>query len=146
MGTCGYGGGQAAVPHIEFDPCYLAQNALRPCTSGDMKAMKPHGVDPNLVGTWELPMKGGLWVLTIQANGTYTFRSDAHDGTPANAGSFAAGNGSWTMKAKTGHAKDGRGVMAAPRLGAGDGGLHGRCAEDARAPRWQSGRHLAATL
>ena len=51
---------------IGSDPCYLAQNAMRPCTSADMEALKPHGVDPNLVGTWEIPMKGGLWVLTIQ--------------------------------------------------------------------------------
>jgi hypothetical protein len=116
MGTCGHGGGQAAAaPRLGFDPCYLAQNALRPCSS-DKKALTPHGVDPNLVGTWELPMKGGLWVLTIQANGTYAFRSDAHDGTPANAGSFAAANGSWTMKAKTGYADSGNYLYQAPNI------------------------------
>ena len=118
MGTCGHGGGQqpAAGPRLGFDPCYLAQNALRPCTSADMNALKPKGVDPNLVGTWEIPMKGGLWVLTIQANGTYVFRSDAHDGVQAHAGSFAAGNGAWTMKAKTGYADNGNYLYQAPNI------------------------------
>ncbi len=50
-GLCGGGGGgQAATSRIGYDPCYLAQNAMRPCTSADMKALQPHGVDPNLVG------------------------------------------------------------------------------------------------
>src|SRR5208282_6295206 len=78
-GSCGNGGGQAAAPRIGYDPCYLAQNAMRPCTSADMKALQPHGVDPNLVGTWQLPLKNGPWVLTINADGTYAFRSDTHD-------------------------------------------------------------------
>ena len=81
-----------------------------------MKALKPHGVDPNLVGTWELPLKGGLWVLTINANGTYAFRSDAHDGVQAHAGSFAASNGAWTMKAKTGYAGSGNYLYQAPNI------------------------------
>jgi hypothetical protein len=115
-GSCGHGGGQAAAPRIGYDPCYLAQNALRPCTSADMKALKPHGVDPNLLGTWEIPMKGGLWVLTINANGTYAFRSDAHDGAQAHAGSFAASNGAWTMKAKTGYAGSGNYLYQAPNI------------------------------
>jgi hypothetical protein len=85
---CGNGGGQTTVTHTGPDPCYLAQNAVRPCTSADMEALKPQGVDPNLVGTWEIPMKGGLWVLTINANGTYAFRSEAHNGAQAQAGSF----------------------------------------------------------
>ena len=115
-GLCGGGGGRAAAPRIGYDPCYLAQNAMRPCTSADMKALKPHGVDPNLVGTWQLPLKGGLWVLTINANGTYAFRSDAHDGVQAHAGSFAASDGAWTMKAKTGYAGGGNYLYQAPNI------------------------------
>src|SRR5579862_4335809 len=76
--------------------CMTAQNAMRPCDP-----VKPHGVDPNLIGTWELPLKGGLWVLTIKADGTYTFHSDAHDGVPSHGGTFTAGNGSWSMESKT---------------------------------------------
>jgi len=115
-GSCGHGGGQAAAPRLGYDPCYLAQNALRPCTSADMNALKPHGVDPNLVSTWEIPMKGGLWVLTINADGTYAFRSDAHDGVQALAGSFAASSGAWTMKAKTGYADSGNYLYQAPNI------------------------------
>ena len=115
-GSCGGGGSQAAAPRLGYDPCYLAQNAMRPCTSADMKALKPHGVDPNLVGTWEIPRKGGLWVLTINANGTYAFRSNAHDGAQTQAGSFAASNGAWTMKAKTGYADSGNYLYQAPNI------------------------------
>ena len=116
-GLCiGQGGGQASTQRIGVDPCYLAQNAMRPCTSADMEALKPQGVDPNLVGTWEIPRKGGLWVLTIHANGTYAFRSEAHDGAQANAGSFAASNGAWTMKANAGYADSGNYLYQAPNI------------------------------
>ncbi len=117
-GLCGgHGGGQTVTTLIVGpDPCYLAQNAMRPCTSADLEALKPQGVDPNLVGTWEIPRKGGLWVLTINANGTYAFRSDAHDGAQANAGSFAASNGAWTMKANAGYADSGNYLYQAPNI------------------------------
>jgi hypothetical protein len=115
-GSCGSGGGQATAQRIGPDPCYLAQNAMRPCTSADMSALQPHGVDPNLAGTWEIPMKGGLWVLTINANGTYAFRSDAHDGAQPQAGSFVASDGAWTMKAKTGNADSGNYLYQAPNI------------------------------
>jgi len=81
-----------------------------------MKALQPHGVDPNLVGTWQLPLKNSPWVLTINADGTYAFRSDAHDGVQAHAGSFAASNGAWTMKAKTGYAGSGNYLYQAPNI------------------------------
>ena len=117
-GICyGQGGGQSTVTRIVGpDPCYLAQNAMRPCTSADLEALKPHGVDPNLVGTWEMPMKGGLWVLTINANGTFAFHSDTHNGAQAQAGSFAASNGAWTMKAKTGYTDSGNYLYQAPNI------------------------------
>jgi len=109
-GLCGNSGqSQVTTTHLGVDPCYLAQNALRPCTSADMKALQPHGVDPNLVGTWELPLKGGLWMLMIDSKGSYTFHSEAQDGVPSHAGSFAASNGAWSMKAKTGYAFAGGG-------------------------------------
>ena len=118
-GLCGGGGsgaGQAAAPRIGYDPCYLAQNAMRPCTSADMKGLQPHGVDPSLVGTWQLPLKNGPWVLTINADGSYAFRSDAHDGVQAHAGLFAASNGVWTMKAKTGYSGSGNYLYQAPNI------------------------------
>ena len=117
-GLCGGGGGgqttTTTITRFSYDPCYLAQNAMRPCTSADTKALKPHGVDPKLVGVWELPLKGGLWVLTISANGAYTFRSDAHDGVPPHSGAFAASGSDWTMKAKTGYAGSGNYLYQAP--------------------------------
>jgi len=115
-GLCGNGASRAPASRIGYDPCYLAQNALRPCTSADMKALKPHGVGANLVGTWELPLKGGMWVLNIDAKGNYSFRSDAHDGVQAQAGSFAASNGAWTMKSKTGYAGSGNYLYQAPNI------------------------------
>ena len=53
------------------------------------------GVDAHLVGTWDLPFKGGRWVLTIRRVGTYQFHSEAHDGAKPHSGTFSAGNGHW---------------------------------------------------
>jgi hypothetical protein len=55
-------------------------------------------------------------VLTVNANGTATFRSDAHDGAQAHAGSFAASNGAWTMKAKIGYADSGNYLYQTPKI------------------------------
>ena len=87
-----YRGGQAAVPHIEFDPCYLAQEATRPCTSADIKAL----------GTWLFPLRQGNWVWKIAANGTYRFHREANDGASSHAGVFTATKGQWTLTATTG--------------------------------------------
>lgn len=65
------GPGGNGGPRIGYDPCFLAQNAMRPCTSDSHPASIPAGVDPSLVGTWELPVKGGPWILKILSRGTY---------------------------------------------------------------------------
>jgi len=83
------------VPYV--DPCFIAQNAMRPCTKD------PVGVDPKTVGTWKLPFKGGPWVWQINRNGTYRFHSEAGDGVPPHEGKFAASKGSWTLKATNGY-------------------------------------------
>jgi len=125
-------GGQTTVTHTGPDPCYLAQNAVRPCTSADMEALKPQGVDPNLLAPGKSD-EGRPLGADHHANGTYAFRSEAHNGAQAQAGSFAASNGAWTMKAKNRlcrqrelslsgaqhlhrHRKAGRGIMDAPEL------------------------------
>src|ERR1700722_18835464 len=55
--------GQAArAPRASVDPCYIAQNAMRPCTSAQRQPSKSVDVDPDTVGTWDLSLKGGLWV------------------------------------------------------------------------------------
>ena len=87
------------VPRV--DPCFIAQNAMRPCTK------KPVGVDPRTVGVWKLPFKGGPWVWEIRRNGTYKFHSEARDGVPPHEGKFAASNGSWLLKATSGYADAG---------------------------------------
>ena len=115
-GYPGSASGGVQGPRIGYDPCYLAQNALRPCAS-DLKQMaKPTGVDSNLVGNWELPLKGGSWVLTIDRGGTYKFHSEARDGTPSHAGTFAASSGHWTMKATNGYTDTGFYLFQAPDI------------------------------
>jgi hypothetical protein len=100
-GSCGQGQNPAArIGGV--DPCYLAQNAMRPCTSDQRQVSKPVGVDTNLVGTWEFSLKGGPWVWEILRDGTYKFHSEARDGAPSHAGTFSAGDGHWSLKATTG--------------------------------------------
>ena|ERR1700681_378985 len=100
-------GPTAPAPRIGYDPCFLAQNAMRPCTSAQGQPSKPVGVDPNIVGTWELELQGGLWVLAIHRDGTYKFHSEARDGAPSHAGSFFARNGHWSLTATTGYTDSG---------------------------------------
>lgn len=83
------------VPRV--DPCFTAQNAMRPCIK------KPVGVDPRTVGVWKLPFKRGPWIWEIDRNGTYKFHSEAVDGVPPHEGKFAASNGSWLLKATNGY-------------------------------------------
>jgi hypothetical protein len=80
----------------EIDPCYLKQNALRPCDA------KPQPLDAKVVGTWVIAVPGGVWVWEIHPDGTYKFHSEAQDGAPAHSGSFFASNGQWSLRATTG--------------------------------------------
>ena len=86
------------------DPCYIAQNAMRPCTKPEKSIT---GVDSNLVGTWVLPLQQGPWVWVISAKGTYKFHSDAKDGVLPHEGSFSANNGHWQLKATNGYTDKG---------------------------------------
>lgn len=115
-GYPGSGPGQAQGPRIGYDPCFLAQNAMRPCGSDQGKAAKPVGVDSNLVGTWQLPLKGGSWLLTIGRDGTYKFRSEAPDHSPPRAGTFSANNGHWSLKTADGYTDAGLYLYQAPDI------------------------------
>lgn len=106
----------AQGPTIGYDPCYLAQNAMRPCKSDQRDIPKPVGVDANLIGTWELPSKAGPWVLTINRDGTYRFHSEAPDKVPPHSGSFSAGGGHWSMKSSTGYSDTGLYLFQAPDI------------------------------
>jgi hypothetical protein len=103
-GLCGHNSGRTA-PSV--DPCFLAQNAMRPCNSAQSQPPKLVGVDPNIVGVWELPMKNGRWVWDIHRNGTYMFHSEAGDGALSHAGTFSASNGHWSLKSTTGYTDSG---------------------------------------
>jgi hypothetical protein len=108
---CGGGAPGAGRRTVPPDPCFLAQNAMRPCTSNQAQA---NGLDPHLVGSWELPFKSGPWVLEIESNGSYKFHSDAHDSVPSSTGSFSAGNGHWSLKAGNGYSDSGDYLYQAP--------------------------------
>jgi hypothetical protein len=97
-----------------LDPCYIAQNAIRPCASEQTQPPKPVGVDPNTVGTWELPLKDGPWVWEIHRDGSYRFHSEARDGAQPHAGTFSASNGHWSLKATTGYTDSGTYVIQPP--------------------------------
>jgi hypothetical protein len=105
---------QAGPAAPAVDPCYLAQNAMRPCTSAQRQPPKPVGVDPNIIGTWELPLKDGPWVWEIHRDGTYRFHSEARDDAPPHAGTFSASNGQWSLKATTGYTDSGTYLIQPP--------------------------------
>jgi hypothetical protein len=71
-------------------------------------------VDLNIVGTWELPQKGGAWVLEVHRDGTYKFHSEAGDGVAPNAGIFSASNGRWALQATNGYADGGTYLFPPP--------------------------------
>ena len=103
------GGQPASRPLPTVDPCFIAQNAMRPCTKA-----QPVGVDSSLVGKWVLPRPGGNWVLEVFRNATYEFHSEAKDGVAPHAGAFAAGKGQWSMKATNGYIDGGPYVFQPP--------------------------------
>lgn len=88
-----------------YDPCYIAQNALRPCTPEQRQAPGPAGVDRRLVGTWELsvPNAQGVarWIWEIHPNGTYDFHAEGPGAAPSHRGTFAAAKGSYALKSTT---------------------------------------------
>jgi hypothetical protein len=110
-GLCAHGPGPA-TPAV--DPCYLAQNAMRPCTSGQRQPPKPVGVDPHAVGTWELTVNNARWVWEIYRNGTYKFHTEGSDVAVSHAGTFSASNGYWSLKATTGYTDSGTYLIQPP--------------------------------
>ncbi len=106
----------ASQGHAWVDPCFIAQNAMRPCTSAQTQPAQPAGVDANIVGTWNMPWGNGLWVLEIQRDGSYKFHSEAGDRVAANAGIFSARNGHWWLKATNGYTDNGTYSFQAPGI------------------------------
>jgi len=91
--------GTAPGPH--FDPCYIKQNALRPCAKEQPKPVVPVGVDSKVVGTWELMVGTSRWVWEIHQNGTYDFHAEGPGAVTAHSGTFAASAGHYTLSATT---------------------------------------------
>ena len=116
-------GGAASGPRIGYDPCYLEQNAMRPCNSEQRQSVKLVGVDPKIAGTWEFPLEHGPWVLEIFRNGTYRFHSEAGDGAASHAGTFSARDGHWFLKATTGYTDGGTYTLRLPNTWVATGRL-----------------------
>jgi hypothetical protein len=117
IGACTNSGRQSApAPSITIgvDPCFIAQNAMRPCNSAPQAPARPIGVDPHLLGTWYMPRANGLWVFEILPDGIYRFHSEARDGVAPHTGSLSARNGIWSMRATTGYSDAGTYSLQAP--------------------------------
>jgi len=95
-------GTASSHPVLTVDPCFIAQNAMRPCTP------EPVGVDRETVGIWKLQFKGGPWVWEVDRDGTYKFHSEAGDGVLPHEGKFASSNGRWLLKATNGYTDAGK--------------------------------------
>jgi hypothetical protein len=94
------------MPQPSIPPCYLEQNAMRPCNfakAQSQQAQKVTGVDPDIAGTWIYQQPSGPWVLEVSRNGTYKFHSEAGDGAPSHIGSFGASHGHWSLTANSGY-------------------------------------------
>jgi hypothetical protein len=90
---------------IAADDCARAGDCAK---LGSRKAPAPAGevaknLDPALVGSWALAVKGGRWILEISANGTFVVHSEANDGVPTRTGRFSAANGFWSLQATDGY-------------------------------------------
>ena len=110
-GLCAHGAGRTA-PTV--DPCFLAQNAMRPCGGAQSQPPKPVGVDPKTVGTWALMVNNARWVWEIDHKGTYKFHTEGADVAVSHAGTFSASNGHWSLKATSGYTDSGTYVFQSP--------------------------------
>jgi hypothetical protein len=98
------------IERTGYDTSWVCQNPLATVNRAapvSREPAKPAGVDPDTVGTWEIQLAGGPWVLEVFGNGTYSFHSEAQDGVASNAGTFSASNGHWSLKASNGYTDGG---------------------------------------
>jgi hypothetical protein len=91
-----------------------------PCSDDDHRFPSPFEpasskaiVDPNTVGTWELPVGKGRWVWQIDPRGTYQFHSETGDGA-RHFGSFASNAKVWALHSSTGAIDSGPYTVKAP--------------------------------
>lgn len=69
-------------------------------TAPDKASIAP--LDARIIGVWTAPVGHGRWVWEIDRGGAYKFHSEASDGAPAHAGTFAAHDGGWSLRATSG--------------------------------------------
>ncbi len=93
-----------------------------PCSNDDNRFPSPFEaasskaiVDPNTVGTWELPVGKGRWIWRIDPRGTYQFQSETGDGAH-HFGSFASNGKVWALHSSTGAIDDGPYTFKPPDL------------------------------
>lgn len=97
--------GLAPAQDIEPEPYACCFTPIPPPCTGQGKRCAPAGVDPKLVGTWELRVRNpagvSRWVWEIQRDGTYWFHAQGPGAPPAHHGSFEAHLGRYLLKSKT---------------------------------------------
>jgi len=99
MNSCRTNGLDCAV---RVSPCYTDDPRWASPLPLPTTGFQPGSVDHDLVGYWKANVEGGLWILQIAANGTYTFHSAAPSSPgnePMHNGTFTTSNGKYTMHA-----------------------------------------------
>jgi hypothetical protein len=99
MGSCKANGLDCRV---RVSPCYTDDPRWASPLPLPTTGFQPGSVDRDLVGYWKANVEGGLWILQIAANGTYTFHSAAPSSPgnqPMHNGTFTTSNGKYTMHA-----------------------------------------------
>jgi hypothetical protein len=87
---------------VRVSPCYTDDPRWASPLPLPTTGFQPGSVDSDLVGYWKANVSGGMWILQIAANGTYTFHSaapSAPGNQPMHNGTFTTSNGSYTMHA-----------------------------------------------
>ncbi|MFZ0338991.1 MAG: DUF4189 domain-containing protein [Terracidiphilus sp.] len=93
-----YGAGCA----VRVSPCYTDDPRWASPLPLPTAGFQPGSVDRDLVGYWKANVSGGMWILQIAANGTYTFHSAAPTSPgnqPMHNGTFTTSNGKYTVHA-----------------------------------------------
>jgi hypothetical protein len=63
-------------------------------------------VDPVLIGSWEIAVPSGRWVLTIDASGRYAFVNESGGAAASHSGEFLADSGRWSLRSTTSALQD----------------------------------------
>jgi hypothetical protein len=87
---------------VRVSPCYTDDPRWASPLPLPATGFQSGSVDRDLVGYWKASVAGGMWILQIAANGTYTFHSAAPSSPgnePMHNGTFTTNNGNYAMHA-----------------------------------------------